>query len=136
MVKPIFVTGSSRSGTTMVGRVLNQHPNVRTFPEIHFFEQMCELRSLTHELSVDDAGALMDRLIGTMEEGFLHYGRGGRYQAKAAEWLRGMSGPLSPREIYAVGRGLSCLRPDAEECSLHWSDPGRLSGCEGDCHGT
>ena len=84
----------------MVGRVLNQHPNVRTFPEIHFFEQMCELRSLTHELSMDGARALMDRLIGTMEEGFLHYGRGGRYQAKAAEWLREMSGPLTPREIF------------------------------------
>lgn len=100
MVKPSSVTRSSRRGTTMVGRMLNLHLNVRTFPELHLFEQMCEPRSLEQELSVDDATVLMDQLVGTMEEGLLHYGRGGRYQAQAAEWVRDMSGPLNPRDVF------------------------------------
>ncbi|WP_263786843.1 sulfotransferase [Salinibacter grassmerensis] len=35
-----FVVGSSRSGTTMMGRILGRHPAVYTFHELHFFEQM------------------------------------------------------------------------------------------------
>ncbi len=61
---------------------------------------MCDPRYLDHDMSVKEGGVLMDRLIGTVEEGFLHYGHGGRYQAKAAEWLEGISGPLSPQVIF------------------------------------
>ena len=35
--KQIFIVGSSRSGTTMMGRVLGNHPSVFTFKELHFF---------------------------------------------------------------------------------------------------
>ena len=105
MVKPVFVVGSSRSGTTMVGRVLNQHPSVRTFPELHFFEQMCDSESLGRELSIDDATALMDRLIGTMENGFLHYRHGGQYLEQARKWVQDMSGVLTAHEVYLAFLG-------------------------------
>jgi hypothetical protein len=86
----------------MIGRVLNLHPHVKTFPELHFFEQMCEPQYLAREFSVDEAIALIDRLIGTLEEGFLHYRRGGQYRDQAAEWVRDMSGPLSPSSVYRM----------------------------------
>ena len=35
--KQIFIVGSSRSGTTMMGRILGKHPDVFTFKELHFF---------------------------------------------------------------------------------------------------
>ena len=35
--KQIFVVGSSRSGTTMMGRILGNHSDVFTFKELHFF---------------------------------------------------------------------------------------------------
>lgn len=38
--RSIFVVGSSRSGTTMMGRILHRHPTVHTFHELHFFEEM------------------------------------------------------------------------------------------------
>jgi hypothetical protein len=38
--RSLFVVGSSRSGTTMVGRILDRHPAVHMFHELHFFEQM------------------------------------------------------------------------------------------------
>jgi len=38
--KIIFIVGNSRSGTTMLGRVFNNHSQVYTFGELHFFEQI------------------------------------------------------------------------------------------------
>ena len=35
--KQIFVVGSSRSGTTMMGRILGNHKDIFTFNELHFF---------------------------------------------------------------------------------------------------
>ena len=35
--KQIFVVGSSRSGTTMMGRILGSHTDIFTFNELHFF---------------------------------------------------------------------------------------------------
>ena len=36
-IQQIFVVGSSRSGTTMMGRILANHNDVFTFNELHFF---------------------------------------------------------------------------------------------------
>ena len=38
--KMLFVVGNSRSGTTMMGRILGNHPDVFTFGELHFFGQL------------------------------------------------------------------------------------------------
>ena len=35
--KQIFIVGSSRSGTTMLGRILANHSDIFTFKELHFF---------------------------------------------------------------------------------------------------
>lgn len=100
MVKPIFVVGSSRSGTTMIGRVLNQHGLIRTFPELHFFEQMCDIKDLKNSFGTREATMLMDRLIGTMEEGFLHYRSRGKYIKKAELWIDEIQESLSPKYIF------------------------------------
>ncbi|MGY8989337.1 MAG: sulfotransferase, partial [Flavobacteriales bacterium] len=38
--KKIFVVGNSRSGTTMMGRIIGKHSSVFTFKELHFFGQL------------------------------------------------------------------------------------------------
>ncbi|MEP7168745.1 MAG: sulfotransferase, partial [Bacteroidota bacterium] len=35
----IFVAGNSRSGTTLMGRILGKHTTVFTFNELHFLEE-------------------------------------------------------------------------------------------------
>ncbi|HEX5002558.1 MAG TPA: sulfotransferase [Bacteroidia bacterium] len=36
----IIIAGNSRSGTTMTGRILGNHPAVFTFQELHFFDEL------------------------------------------------------------------------------------------------
>ena len=36
-IKQIFIVGSSRSGTTMMGRILANHSDIFAFKELHFF---------------------------------------------------------------------------------------------------
>jgi hypothetical protein len=98
---PVFVVGSSRSGTTMIGRVLNQHSAIRTFPELHFFEQLCESGEMASVMDRQDAERLMDRLIGIMEEGFLHYRRGGTYLPLASKWIEELGENLTPCSIFS-----------------------------------
>ena len=38
--KKIFIVGSSRSGTTMISRILNNNKSVFSFKELHFFSQL------------------------------------------------------------------------------------------------
>lgn len=40
--KIIFIVGNSRSGTTMLGRILDNHSSINTFGELHFFENQLD----------------------------------------------------------------------------------------------
>ena len=53
--KMLFVVGNSRSGTTMMGRILGNHRDVFTFGELHFFGQ---LWSPTLSSSLNEAKAI------------------------------------------------------------------------------
>lgn len=43
--QPIFVVGAPRTGTTLVRDVLNRHPRIHLFDEIHFFERLWDDRA-------------------------------------------------------------------------------------------
>jgi hypothetical protein len=47
---PIFVVGSGRSGTTLLQMMLNAHPDITVAGELHFFDQILELRKLIPDL--------------------------------------------------------------------------------------
>ena len=66
----IFVAGNSRSGTTMMGRILNNHEKVHTFPELHFFEQLWSGREKGKILSHDEAMKLTGLLLNISREGY------------------------------------------------------------------
>lgn len=68
----LIVVGYSRSGTTMMGRILGQNPKVHTFGELHFFEQMVESDEirLRPPLAPDPARALVERLLTSSRRGF------------------------------------------------------------------
>ncbi|WP_415182076.1 sulfotransferase family protein [Phaeovulum sp.] len=63
----IFVVGNSRSGTTLMGRILGAHPQVNTFEELHFFENLITPAAILAPptLAPGAARALVVRLLTT-----------------------------------------------------------------------
>ena len=50
---PIFVVGTPRSGTTLLGLLLNAHPHVAVLGELHFFDQILAIRKRVPSLATD-----------------------------------------------------------------------------------
>lgn len=42
--KPIFIVGCPRSGTTILAKILNNHSQIASATEIHFFNHLCTLK--------------------------------------------------------------------------------------------
>jgi hypothetical protein len=51
----IFVVGSPRTGTTLAKEILNRHPRVHLFNELHFFEVLWEDRGRYGDLSTRES---------------------------------------------------------------------------------
>ncbi|MEE2953721.1 MAG: sulfotransferase [Bacteroidota bacterium] len=66
-VKQVFITGSSRSGTTMMSRILNKHPHILSLQELHFFNSLYV--NSQSKLEKKEAEALLSRLLTIQSEG-------------------------------------------------------------------
>lgn len=99
----IFVVGSSRSRTTMMGRILNRHPEVYTFHELHFFEEMWSPESEAVFYERKEAERVMARLLSLERgEGYLGSTNPDAFLEEAHRRLdtQGLSVPLFPLEVY------------------------------------
>ncbi len=70
MSKQIFIIGSSRSGTTMMGRILSKHREVFTFKELHFFGTLWSKSS--KKINKKESVLLLARLLCIQENGIFH----------------------------------------------------------------
>ncbi|MFC1666075.1 sulfotransferase [Pseudomonadota bacterium] len=66
--QPIFVVGCSRSGTTLMSKILNRNKDVHSFHELHYFER---LWNADKSVKLSDQGALelCAKLLLTVREG-------------------------------------------------------------------
>lgn len=73
MKKPtaFFITGNSRSGTTMMAKILGNNSRVFTFNELHFFEQVWYPRKEVPEITSEEGINLFCQLISLQREGYL-----------------------------------------------------------------
>lgn len=69
--RKIFIVGNSRSGTTMMGRVLSGHEYVYTFHELHFFEQLWSPTEMNKKISYGEACSLFAKLTCIERKGYL-----------------------------------------------------------------
>ena len=86
----VFVVGNSRSGTTMMGRILGKHPSVYTFGELHFFGQLCAppFSSKTRKEEIEKVAS---QLYCIQQEGYRTYGNPHRFLNEARTFLEGLT---------------------------------------------
>lgn len=63
MNAPVFIVGNSRSGTTLVARILKGHPDVHILNETHFMEEFVKERERFHSLSVSQLSVLVNKML-------------------------------------------------------------------------
>ena len=98
----IFVVGNSRSGTTMMGRILGKHPDIYTFGELHFFGQLCA-PPFSSELRPVDAVKLTAELCCVQQEGYRTHGDSRRFLKDAEAFLKGLTlYPETPARLFSA----------------------------------
>jgi hypothetical protein len=114
---PLFVVGNSRSGTTMMGRILGHHPQVRTFNELHFFEGMWSPERDSATLDEAHAVALASRLLAIERHDYLIPGDPTAYREEARHLVAALPTPVSAftlfeafldHELTRSGRTVAC----------------------------
>lgn len=88
----LFVVGASRSGTTMIARILGRHSAVFTFNELHFFEELWLPGAGPANLPPRDSLHLAAELFSIQRLGYLERRQPGRYRSEAAALLGTMPG--------------------------------------------
>lgn len=106
----IFVVGSSRSGTTMMGRVLGKHPDVFTFKELHFFEQLWDPSQGISPLSREQAIHLTGKLLTIERDGYYLHRDPAEYADEAAAVIGRITGKLTPPAVFAALLGYEAQR--------------------------
>ena len=99
--KQIFIVGSSRSGTTMMGRILGNHQSVFTFKELHFFGTIWTNNSdsnLDRKQQID----LLSRLLCIGKNGLFQQDNISDFNDRASTILanKNVSNPLSIYELF------------------------------------
>jgi omega-hydroxy-beta-dihydromenaquinone-9 sulfotransferase len=96
-----FIVGNSRSGTTMMMRIINNHPLLHALSELHFFEQLWSPADRERTLEPQAALRLADRLFHVAHEGYLTRYAEGKYKQQAEALMRSMEGvPLYGHEVF------------------------------------
>jgi hypothetical protein len=114
----IFIVGNSRSGTTMMLRIMGNHPLVHPINEPHFFGTLWSPTDNGKVPSREEAAALLSRMITRQREGFFAKVAPGRYDDEVARMLDGLRTDLDRVGLFKAFM--------AHECALH----GKTIACE------
>jgi len=99
---PVFIVGNSRSGTTMMGHILRNHPDIFTLHhELHFFEQLCASRDYGRILGFDEAVGLAARLLCINHDSYWRQGDPSRFTEEAKTIVLSIQdNPMTPVVVF------------------------------------
>lgn len=108
----VFVVGSSRSGTTMIGRMLNNHSQIFTFKELHFFGKLWRSTPVK-KFNKNKALLLLSRFLCIQKQGIFNQKNIQKYNKQAIELLdkNNVNNPLDVYMLFlkSVTESNSCL---------------------------
>ena len=93
----IFVCGSSRSGTTMMSRILGNHSTVFAFQELHFFDELASSENASKPISKEKSIELLSLLKSIQREGYFGPRDWKRFAEESESELKGPA--LSSMEL-------------------------------------
>ncbi len=96
----IFVVGNSRSGTTLMGRILGRHSSVFTFDELHFFEELWSPEADSSDISKQKGVELAARLLNIQRNGYLTQKDSQDFIAEAQEILKNFPETMPAPKVY------------------------------------
>jgi hypothetical protein len=115
----VFVTGASRSGTTMLARMLGSHSAVMTFNELHFFGSLWDPFDTGRAHPARELAELAATLLARQTHGLW----GGSPTEVEQAWGRRLVRSLPERDCHPAGLFAAVLVRLAQ-------DSGRRIGCE------
>lgn len=98
----LFITGNSRSGTTMMSRILGNNKAVFTFNELHFFEQLWMPVKDAPAMNVADATLLYSKLISLQRQGYLQQKNPELYSNEAAQNIAACNATLNQADVFKL----------------------------------
>ena len=101
MKKYVFIVGNSRSGTTMMSRILNNHSKVFSFKELHFFGRLWSRADRNKSIKKEDAVILMSKLLCSQYEGIFSESRYSSYLNESLDILKDYI-PVSSIKIFQL----------------------------------
>ncbi|MCO5231713.1 MAG: sulfotransferase [Chitinophagales bacterium] len=109
--KVFFIVGNSRSGTTMMLRILNNHPDIFVLNELHFFEQLWSSSDKDKTLTKNGAETLIAKLFYIQQEGYTGEMDENKYKAEANTFISNLTDtPLIPHILYYEFMNLTTRR--------------------------
>ena len=98
----IYVLGNSRSGTTMMGRILNNHDSIHTFNELHFFEEIYTDKSAETKLNKEEQKRILSILLSRNRVGYLQEDQSNSFAQEASDFSKNLSDNCTLLDLYSI----------------------------------
>ena len=107
----IFIVGNSRSGNTMMMRMLDEHREVGGVNEVHFFENLWNTRDGDRQLPEEEGVQLVARLLSIQRDGYIQEFDFEKHRQEATAFItvlpdeaRTITGVFARFLLYETGR--------------------------------